>query len=175
MAITAKEITGTHMWFIFMNISEVGGTKEWKRIRLSTVFDIAFNAEKETNKYIVDERPSEFIKNYKPTMAQENRTDQGDAIFDFLFPKVWGMVTGKEANVETMVIAPMKDSNGSYYAWNDMETTLEWKNITPTDNKIIYDMLFGGGMKVGTVTMTDGVPGTFKEGLGGGGSEGIGL
>ena len=101
---------------------------QWARIGKSTIFDLALNANVVTSDFIEDEMPTDDITYYKPTLPQELQTNAGDAAFDYV-----------------------------YKAWRSMATMI-LKDLNTVDEKILFDLNFGGTIDRGTATVTDGVP-----------------
>lgn len=142
------------MLFVNMGTTAV---PDWARIGKSTIFDVAFNAQTATYDFIEDENPTDVIKNYKPSLAQELHTIEGDKAFDYMFTRAYNLPTGTDANGEYLVVFPKKTTDGKFIAWLSPATEV-FKNFNVVDGKIQWDINFSGNMVRGTVVITAGKP-----------------
>lgn len=128
---------------------------QWARIGKSTIFDLALNANVVTSDFIEDEMPTDDITYYKPTLPQELQTNAGDAAFDYVYDKFYNLPTGEEVKEDVLIVFAGKTS--PYKAWRSMATMI-LKDLNTVDEKILFDLNFGGTIDRGTATVTDGVP-----------------
>lgn len=138
----------------FINI-RTDAAPQWARIGKSTIFDLALNANVVTSDFIEDEMPTDDITYYKPTLPQELQTNAGDAAFDYVYDKFYNLPTGEEVKEDVLIVFAGKTS--PYKAWRSMATMI-LKDLNTVDEKILFDLNFGGTIDRGTTTVTDGVP-----------------
>lgn len=138
----------------FINIG-ADAAPQWARIGKSTIFDLALNANVVTSDFIEDEMPTDDITYYKPTLPQELQTNAGDAAFDYVYDKFHNLPTGEEVKEDVLIVFAGKTS--PYKAWRSMATMI-LKDLNTVDEKILFDLNFGGTIDRGTATVTDGVP-----------------
>ena len=138
----------------FINIG-TGSTPEWARIGKSTIFDLTLNANVVTSDFIEDEMPTDDITYYKPTLPQELQTNAGDSAFDYIYSKFYNLPTGEDVKEEVLIVFAGAES--PYNAWKST-ATLVLKDLNTVDEKILFDLNFGGTITKGTATVTDGVP-----------------
>ncbi|MEG1813465.1 MAG: hypothetical protein RR337_09225, partial [Clostridia bacterium] len=91
------------------------GTPSWVRLGKSTVFDLAFNPETETFDFIEDEMPTELLKSYKPSMAQEIFLGEGDPAFDKLFELSRKRPVGSMAVIPALLVYPKAGTTGNSF------------------------------------------------------------
>ena len=132
-------------------------TPQWVRLGKSTVFDFAFNPETESFDFIEDETPTEVLKTYKPSMAQEVYLAEGDDAFDELFEMSHQRPTGAAAILPALIVYPKAGTaEGSFVALK-MEATVSFNNFNTVDKKLSFDLKFSN-LQNGTVAMSEGVP-----------------
>ena len=81
-------------------------TPSWARVRKSTVFELSFNPEIETQDFIDQQFPSDILKYYKPTMEQETMLEEGDELFDYMFSLMDSLPTGTQAVRPVLLVFP---------------------------------------------------------------------
>ena len=129
----------------------------WARIGKSTIFDLQFNANVETFDFIEDENPTDIIKNYRPTLAQELRTVRGDKAFDAMFEYMYNLPTGALANRKLLLIFPArKTASGAgtesgYFSWL-VNASLVLSGFNTVDEKITFNINFAGDVEKGSAT-----------------------
>ena len=138
----------------FINI---GSTEEprWARIGKSTIFDLALNANVVTNDFIEDEMPTDDVTYYKPTLPQELQTNAGDDAFDYIYDKFYNLPTGEDVKEDCLIVFAGKAS--PYKAWRS-KATLVLKDLNTVEEKILFDLNFGGTIDRGTATVAEGTP-----------------
>ena len=127
----------------------------WARIGKSTIFDLTLNANVVTSDFIEDEMPTDDITHYKPTLPQELQTNAGDDAFDYVYGKFYDLPTGEEVKEDVLIV--FAGSASPYKAWRST-ATMVLKDLNTVDEKILFDLNFGGTITKGTATVTDGVP-----------------
>ena len=130
-------------------------TPVWARIGKSTIFDLTLNANVVTSDFIEDEMPTDDITYYKPTLPQELQTNAGDAAFDYVYDKFYNLPTGEEVKEDVLIV--FAGASSPYKAWRST-ATIVLKDLNTVDEKILFDLNFGGTISKGTATVTDGVP-----------------
>jgi len=130
-------------------------TPVWARIGKSTIFDLTLNANVVTSDFIEDEMPTDDITYYKPTLPQELQTNAGDDAFDYVYDKFYNLPTGEDVKEDVLIV--FAGASSPYKAWRST-ATLVLKDLNTVDEKILFDLNFGGTISKGTATVTDGVP-----------------
>lgn len=148
---------------LFIDFSDTPSTPEWKRVRKSTVFDLAFNPETETQDYIDQRFPTETLKSYKPSMEQETMLEEGDALFDEMFELMNSLPTGSNAIKPVLFVFPKKATSPatSFVAWK-VDCMISFSNYNTVDRKLSFSLSFAGDIDYGTVAISSGAP-TFTS------------
>lgn len=137
-----------HKNYLFVNRG-TDAAPDWIRVKTSTDFAIAFNAETETFDYIDDENPTDEIKSYKPVIAQTQTAYIGDFVFDYVFDYAYDLKAGTSAKTQGILVFQQKgEAAGANKAWKfNMTITID-----------TYDVV------AGTLTYTIGINGTIDRG-----------
>lgn len=145
--------------FIGFGASAGAGAGAWAYARLgkSTVFDIAMNPETETFDFIEDETPTELLKQYKPSMAQEIYLAEGEPAFDELFQMYLKKPVGTQAVRPAMIVYPKKGVAEKSFIAQQLNATISFNNFNPVDKKLTFDMKFANIVN-GEVTFTNDKP-----------------
>lgn len=148
---------------LFIDFSDTPSTPEWKRVRKSTVFDLAFNPETETQDYIDQRFPTDTLKSYKPSMEQETMLEEGDALFDEMFELMNSLPTGTNAIKPVLFVFPKKATSPatSFVAWK-VDCMISFSNYNTVDRKLSFSLSFAGDIDYGTVAISSGAP-TFTS------------
>jgi len=141
-----------HQTIPFIDISD-NGTPEYARIGKSTIFDLTLNANTVTSNYIEDEMPTDNVDHYKPAIAQELATIEGDKAFDYMYNMIQDLPTG-QGLVHTVLLC---FAGEKMRAWR-VPATVILKNLNTVDEKILFDLNFGGNIERGTFEIADGQP-----------------
>lgn len=147
-----------HQTIPFINV----GTKDaasWARIGKSTIFDLALNPNIVTSDFIEDEMPTDDINYYKPTLPQELQTNKGDKAFDFIYEMIYNLPTGSEVHIPVLLVfgGNAGTTDDPAKAWQ-CDATLVLGNLNTVEEKITFNLNFGGTIERGTVIITDGTP-----------------
>lgn len=145
-----------NLCMVFVDTSAGAELPVWTRVRRSTILNLMMNAETESMDYISQEMPTEEIKGYKPSMDQENATYKGDPLYEFMFQKFFNCDL---AHGKTLICFP--ESEKGKQAWQVDDTTFTLNEMNYGEGKITWGMNFGGDIKRGTYTVSEGVP-TFS-------------
>ena len=132
-------------------------TPDWTRLGKSTVLDRAMNPETETFNFIEDETPTELVKRYKPSMAQEIYTAAGDDAFDALFTLYHTRPVGTAAVVPMLIVYPKAGSAASTFVAEKSEATISFTNFNAVDKKLTFNLLEANIVN-GTVAIANSVP-----------------
>lgn len=148
---------------LFIDFSDTPSTPEWKRVRKSTVFDLAFNPETETQDFIDQRFPTDTLKSYKPSMEQETMLEEGDALFDEMFELMNSLPTGTNAIKPVLFVFPKKATSPatSFVAWK-VDCMISFSNYNTVDRKLSFSLSFAGDIDYGTVAISSGAP-TFTS------------
>lgn len=157
--------TGTmikkYMVGVFIDTSEGGDGTGYKRIKKSTELEIATEANTEEFDFIADVNPSELVKNYKISLAQDLVMIQGQDDFEYFFDKFYNLPVVPEVKAKAMIVFMFKgDASSGYKAWETMASIM-YDNMNGVDGKLNFTINFGD-VTLGTATMSDGTP-TFKK------------
>lgn len=144
----------------FMDIATEGEDANWGRIGKSTIFDLSVNANTVTNDYIEDENPTDEVTYYKPTLPQELAAYKGDPAFDYLYDMFYNLPVGTKTQRNVLIVFAGNIGTAEapkFKAWKSL-ATIVLKNFNTVDEKISFDINFGGSIEKGEATVTEGVP-----------------
>lgn len=134
-------------------------SRSWKRVCKTTELTLSMNPETEDLQFICDENATTELNAYKPTINQPLRMYKGDAIFEYLWDKVYNMEVGDAAKTNVLVVFIFDaDSQGAFKAWQVKDSTLVVSDINAVDSELTFDINFGGTVEKGTATITSGTP-----------------
>lgn len=126
---------------------------DWKRVDLSTIFELTVNEEEEDMDYICYPSAVTEIKTNKPELPQEIALYEGNPIYDFMFEQIYNLPTGDDVKVPFLLAF----GGASKKAWRGM-CTITSKVLSPVDGKITFSMKIGGDIEKGTYDIVDGSP-----------------
>ena len=174
MAGAAKEVTQLvkkHKIGLFLKNGE-----NFSRIAKSTTLTLSMNPNEEEFDYIADESATTEVTEYKPTIDQDLVMYKGSEDYEMLWPYFYEMKTGSDAHTDCMIVfmqeavdaeganIPLSDTTtpvAGYRAWLT-DSVISMQDLTATDKKLDFKVIFGGGVKKGVASMQDGKP-TFTE------------
>ncbi len=145
---------------LFVDVAKDGADYDWARIGKSTIFDLVLNANTQTNDYIEDEMPTDELLYYKPTISQELATIKGDKAFDAMYDDLYNLPVGEDAKKKVLLVFAGNIGTADapkYKAWLVNATSII-KNLNTVDEKILFDLNFGGNIQRVNVTVADGKP-----------------
>lgn len=128
-------------------------TPSWKRIDLSTIFELSMGEIEEEFDYICYENPVTEITGNKPELPQEIALYEGNAIYDFMAAEFHDMPIGSECSVPFLICF----GGTGKKAWRGI-CTISSKVLNTGDGKISFSMKMGGTITKGTYEITAGVP-----------------
>ena len=135
---------------------------DWVRIKKSTALDISLNPVTQDFDYISDESPTTELMSYKPSFNQALTMYKGEPDYDLVFKKFYELKTGDDAKADVLIVFfQEEDPAGTFKAWQS-EAIISIQNMNAVDSTISFDVLFGGTVKKGTVTLLSGKP-VFTE------------
>ena len=144
-----------HEFIPFIDVSGTGGSSpEWKRIDLSTIFDLNPNPQTETMDYISYETPVEEINQYQPELPQEIALYEGNPVYDYMFNMFYNLPVGSETKVPFLLCFGGSDKK----AWKVDQTTVVLGSLNTVDGKLSFTLKLGGDIEKGTYAIADGVP-----------------
>lgn len=140
------------------------GTITWARIGKSTIFDLSLNPNVKSSNYIEDELPTDEVDYYAPKLPQELAAYKGDPAFDYFYDMMYNLPTGRDLIKPVLLVfgGEAGTAEAPAKAWL-VDATVILNNFNTVEEKITFDLNFGGNIKRGTVIITDGAP-TFTEG-----------
>ena len=134
----------------------------YKRVKKSESLTISMNPEEVEYDYIADEVPTTELDKYKPSIDQDLTMYKGEEDYEMIFPYFYEMRTGTDAHMDCMVVFMQEEeTSGGYKAWQT-DSVISVQDLSAVDKKLNFKVLFGGEIKKGTATMSDGTP-TFTE------------
>ena len=149
-----------HQIAVFINT----GTSEvpaWKRIKKSTELTISMDPQTEDVDYIADESPTTELTQYKPSIEQPLKMIEGEPDFEAVWDYFYNMKTGEDAKTQYLIVF-MFDKDGSgvdakYKAWSG-DAIISCSELNAVDSELNFELMFGGTVKKGTVTVTGTAP-----------------
>lgn len=124
----------------------------WKPIDLSTVFELAYNANTETYSYICYANDSNEITGYAPTMEQEIVLESDNPIYQFMIDYMRSMPTGSDAVVPVMLTYPDSETTETTEADLWEEAVITPGTVNPVDGKLTFTLNLNGACQPGTVS-----------------------
>lgn len=140
---------------------------DWFRIKKSTAIDLLMNPELKDYDYIADESPTTELDKYKPSLSQALTMYKGEEDYEYVFDKFFNMAVGEDAKTEILLVFFQEPVDGSdkpthFKAWKS-GCVISVNDLNGVDSVINFDVLFGGTVAKGYVTIEDKVP-SFTEG-----------
>ena len=154
------EIVRKHQIALFLE-GETSGS--WVRMAKGTELTLAMNPNVETFDFIADEMPTDILRNYKISIAQVLKAYKGSPDYDLLYGLFYNTLVGEEAKRKVLVAFMTEPGTGagSFKAWQS-EATVSITENNAVESTLNFDILFNGGVTLGTVAMSGGEP-TFTE------------
>ena len=148
-----------HQTQLFLNTAAASAeSPSWARLGLSTVLDVALNAQTEDYDFIKDKNPTTVVDRYLPSIAEECMAKEGDSCFDYLWKLFYSLPTGSECETDCLVVWPKSGTtSGSFDSWKFL-ATLVLNDFDAVAKKISFEIRAAGDVSKGTVTVTSGVP-----------------
>lgn len=129
----------------------------WKRIDKSTIFDLSFNPQSETQDYIAYETAIEEISGYQPELPQEIALYRGNPIYDYIESLCFNLEVGDALRIPLLLLWPPQ-GDGTIKAWQVEECRLLLDNYNSVEGKVSFTLKIGGNIERGTATVSEGVP-----------------
>lgn len=116
----------------------------YKRIKKSTTLELAVEANTEEQDFIADKTPSEILKNYSVSLAQDLTMIKGEEDFEYIWEQFYSKVPNNEEIKTKAMIAFMFDGDktAGYKAW-ETEAQILFENLNGVDSKINFNINFG--------------------------------
>lgn len=150
-----------HQIALFFDAGEEPSAPTWKRIKKSTELTFSFNPETEEFDYIADENPSTELTKYAPALEQPLKMYEEEEDFKFFFDKCYNLPTGTAASVSMLIVfmfgATGRGAEAEYKAWK-VDCMVSFNEINGVDSELNFELLFGGNIERGTVTVTGSAP-----------------
>ena len=146
-----------HQFIPFLDVSGTKGdawAPVWKRIDLSTIFELDPKPQTETMDYISWEVPVEEVERYMPELPQEVALYEGDPIYDFVFGLLYDLPVGDGVKVPLL----MCFGGSAKKAWQVRQCTLVLGSLNTVSGKLSFTLHMGGDIERGTYAVQDGVP-----------------
>ena len=133
-------------------------TDAYKRIKKSTTLEIVLEPNTEEYDFIADMNPTEILKNYKVSLAQDLTMIKGEEDFEYFWEQLYNLPKVPEVKTKVMIAFMFDgDKSAGYRAW-ETDAQIMFDNINGVDSKINFTINFGGTIRLGTATMSDGTP-----------------
>lgn len=135
---------------------------DWTQIDKSTIFDLAFNPQEETNGYIDEANDTTYVKSYQPELPQEIILDSENPLFRVMYDFCMAMPTGGDAVCPVLLRTPDLDTSKATVGRVWEKAIVSPSNLQTVDGKLVFTLKLNGEVKLGTVTEADGKV-TFSE------------
>lgn len=137
----------------FLGMDTVGEGYDWVRIDKSTIFELTFNAQEQTDGFIDSANDTSYTKSFQLTLPQEIILDSENPLFELMFPYAMHLPTGASAIVESLLAVPNLATGEPTNAilWN--ENVISPSTLNTQDGKLTWDMKLNGTPSYGTVVM----------------------
>ena len=150
-----------HQIALFFDSGTGQSTPVWKRIKKSTELTLAFNPETEEFDYIADENPTTELTKYAPSLEQPLKMYEDEPDFKFFWEKCYNLPTGSAAKVSMLIVfmfgATGSGAEAEYKAWK-VDCMVSYNEMNGVDSELNFELLFGGNIERGTVTVTGTAP-----------------
>lgn len=150
-----------HQIALFFDSGTEQSTPAWKRIKKSTELTLAFNPETEEFDYIADENPTTELTKYAPSLEQPLKMYEDEPDFKFFWEKCYNLPTGSAAKVSMLIVfmfgATGSGAEAEYKAWK-VDCMVSYNEMNGVDSELNFELLFGGNIERGTVTVTGTAP-----------------
>lgn len=141
-------------------------TATWALLGLGvSEYAIEMNPQTETSKWIIDKNSTTELTSYQMQGSVTQKCYFGDEIYDFVNELRRNEAVGASAKSQVLDIDiyDSQESGGSTtYAATLHDCIVTVSSYGGEDAELSYDIYYNGDGKLGTVTITDGVP-TFTE------------
>lgn len=130
---------------------------DWKPIRLSTQFELGYNANTDTKSYICYKQDFTVLTSYSPELPQETALDSSEPIYRFMYQLARELPVGSSAEIPVMIAYPQVAEDGTVATdaadadvYDQALITLDTLNTV--DGTLSWNMSLNGDPKQGTVT-----------------------
>lgn len=137
----------------------VGNDADYTQIDKSTIFDLAFNPQEETNGYIDEANDTTYVKSYQPELPQEIILDNSNPLFKIMFPFCMAMPTGGDAEAPVLLAMPDIATGEPTVGYLWEKAIISPTDLNTVDGKLNFSLKLNGDAKKGTVTITTGESG----------------
>lgn len=149
-----------HKIGLFVEVEEA-----YKRIKKSTTLELTFEANTEEQDFIADENPTEMLKNYKVSLAQDLTMIKGEDDFEYFWEHLYNLPKTPEVKTKVMIVFMFDgDKTTGYKAW-ETDAQIMYDNLNGVDSKINFTINFGGTIRLGLAKNADSQI-TFEESVG---------
>lgn len=129
----------------------------WKPIRLSTQFELGYNANTDTKSYICYKQDFTVLTSYSPELPQETALDSSDPIYQFMYNLSRELPVGSSAEIPVMVAYPKIAEDGTVDATTadaDVypQALITFDTLNTVDGTLSWNMALNGDPVQGTVT-----------------------
>lgn len=134
----------------------VGTGNDWVRIDKSTIFELSFNPQEETQGYIDTANDTTYVKSYQPELPQEIILDNSNELYKLMHPFCMKMPTGSSAEVPTLLVMPDMSTGKATAGYKWDKSIVSPGSLNTVDGKLSFTLKLNGKIDNGTVTFTDG-------------------
>lgn len=139
-----------------VGVEAVGEGNDWVRIDKSTIFELAFNPQEETQGYIDTANDTTYVKSYQVGLPQEIILDNENPLYKVMFPFCMKMPTGSSAVVPVLLVTPSMTTGEATdgHLWKD--AIVSPGSLNTVDGKLTFELKLNGDKQEGTVSFEGG-------------------
>lgn len=147
----------------FLNTTPSGESATWKIIGVGiTDYGQSYNPQVETEKWIIHKNATSTLESFQIQGSVSQKCYFGDEVYDFVNNLRRRASVGSAVNTQVLDIDIYDETSGSYAA-TQYDCAVVVTSYATGENPVIeYTIYYNGDPKVGTATITKGVP-TFTE------------
>lgn len=142
----------------FLDTTPSGNSRTWALIGVGiTEFAQAYNAQTTTEKWIIHKNAVTTTDSYQISGSISQKCYKGDAVFEFVNNIRRNASVGAACVTNILDVDTYDETSGSYAA-TMYECNIAIDSYGGEEAVIEYTISYNGDPKLGTVTITDGVP-----------------
>lgn len=147
----------------YLNTAPTAVSPTWKILGVGiTDYGQDYNPQTTTEKWIINKNATTSLDSYQIQADASQRCYFGDPVYDFVNNLRRTAGVGEKVNTQVLDI-DIYDATGSTYKATVYDCAVIVRSYAKGENPSIeYSVYYNGDPKLGTVTITDGVP-TFTE------------
>ena len=148
----------------YLNVTPSANSEDWKIIGVGiTDYGQSYNPQVETEKWIIHKNATSTLESFQIQGAVSQKCYFGDDVYDFVNDLRRKASVGSKVNTQVLDIDLYDEVSSGNYSATKYDCAVVVTSYATGENPIIeYTIYYNGDPKVGTVTISDGVP-TFTE------------